>query len=152
MPLTVNTGLNDAQANNESNRSSYIYKDLNLFFTKHPLTSDVSKVTDVQAIKRSVRNLLLTNKGERLFHPEIGGNVRGSLFQNFTPISVIELQSAIAHVISTYEPRVILEEVIVNNSTAQDLDANRLRVIIQFSLANVPNIIEEVELFLNRIR
>ena len=152
MPLTVNTGLNDAQANNESNRSSYIYKDLNLFFTKHPLTSDVSKVTDVQAIKRSVRNLLLTNKGERLFHPEIGGDVKGSLFENFTPLAEIELQSAIAHVISTYEPRVILEEVIVNNSTAQDLDANRLRVIIQFSLANVPNIIEEVELFLNRIR
>jgi phage baseplate assembly protein W len=152
MPLTVNTGLNDAQANNESNRSSYIYKDLNLFFTKHPLTSDVSKVTDVQAIKRSVRNLVLTNRGERLFHPEIGGDVKGSLFENFTPLAEIELQSAIAHVISTYEPRVILEEVIVNNSTAQDLDANRLRVIIQFSLANVPNIIEEVELFLNRIR
>jgi len=152
MPLTVNTGLDDAQANNESARSSYIYKDLNHFFTKHPLTSDVSKVTDVQAIKRSVRNLLLTNKGERLFHPEIGGNVRGSLFQNFTPISVIELQSAITHVIRTYEPRVILEEVIVNESTSQDLDANRLRIIVQFSLANVPNIIEEVELFLNRIR
>ena len=152
MPLTVNTGLNDAQANNESNRSAYIYKDLNLFFTKHPLTSDVSKVTDVQAIKRSVRNLVLTNRGERLFHPEIGGDVKGSLFENFTPLAEIELQSAIAHVISTYEPRVILEEVIVNNSTAQDLDANRLRVIIQFSLANVPNIIEEVELFLNRIR
>ena len=152
MPLTVNTGLNDAQANNESNRSSYIYKDLNLFFTKHPLTSDVSKVTEVQAIKRSVRNLVLTNRGERLFHPEIGGDVKGSLFENFTPLAEIELQSAIAHVISTYEPRVILEEVIVNNSTAQDLDANRLRVIIQFSLANVPNIIEEVELFLNRIR
>ena len=152
MPLTVNTGLNDAQANNESSRSSYIYKDLNHFFTKHPLTSDVSKVTDVQAIKRSVRNLLLTNKGERLFHPEIGGNVKGSLFQNFTPITEIELQSAITHVIRTYEPRVVLQEVVVNDATGQDLDANRLRVIVQFSLANEPNEIEEVEVFLDRIR
>ena len=152
MPLTVNTGLNDAQANNESTRSSYIYKDLNIFFTKHPLTSDVSKVTDVQAIKRSVRNLVLTNKGERLFHPEIGGDVKGSLFENFTPLAEIELQSAIAHVISTYEPRVILEEVIVNDATGQDLDANRLRVIVQFSLANKPNEIEEVDVLLDRIR
>ena len=152
MPLTENTGLNDAQAHNESSRSSYIYKALNIFFTKHPLTSDVSKVTDVQAIKRSVRNLVLTNKGERLFHPEIGGNVRQSLFQNFTPISVIELQSAITDDIRTYEPRVILEEVVVNEATALDLDANRLRIIVQFSLANEPNTIEEVEVFLDRIR
>ena len=152
MPLTVNTGLNDAQANNESSRSSYIYKDLNLFFTKHPLTADVSKVTDVQAIKRSVRNLVLTNKGERLFHPEIGGGVKGVLFENFTPILEIELQSAITDVIRTYEPRVILEEVVVNEATAQDLDANRLRIIVQFSLANEPNTIEEVEVFLDRIR
>ena len=152
MPLTVNTGYGDAQANNESSRSSYIYKDLNIFFTKHPLTSDVSKVTDVQAIKRSVRSLILTNKGERLFHPEIGGNVRGSLFENFTPITEIELQSTITQVIRTYEPRVILEDVIVNDATSLDLDANRLRVIVKFSLANVPNEIEEVEIFLDRIR
>ena len=152
MPLTVNTGYDDAQANNESSRSSYIYKDLNIFFTKHPLTSDVSKVTDVQAIKRSVRSLILTNKGERLFHPEIGGNVRGSLFENFTPITEIELQSTITQVIKTYEPRVILEDVIVNDATSLDLDANRLRITVKFSLANVPNEIEEVEIFLDRIR
>ena len=152
MPLTVNTGYDDAQANNESSRSSYIYKDLNIFFTKHPLTSDVSKVTDVQAIKRSVRSLILTNKGERLFHPEIGGNVRGSLFENFTPITEIELQSTITQVIRTYEPRVILEDVIVNDATSLDLDANRLRITVKFSLANVPNEIEEVEIFLDRIR
>ena len=151
MPLTVNTGLNDAQANNESDKSSFIYKDLNLYFTKHPFTADVSKVTDVQAIKRSVRNLVLTNRGERLFHPEIGGDVKGSLFENFTPLAVIELQSAVSHVISTYEPRVVLEEVVVNDSI-RDLDANRLKILVQFSLVNIPNVIEEVEVFLNRIR
>ena len=151
MPLTVNTGLNDAQSHNESARSTHIYKDLNLFFTKHPLTADVSKVTDVQAIKRSVRNLVLTNRGERLFHPEIGGDVKGSLFENFTPLAVIELQSAVSHVISTYEPRVVLEEVVVNDSI-RDLDANRLKILVQFSLVNIPNVIEEVEVFLNRIR
>ena len=152
MPITYNTGYDDAQAVNESPRSTFIYKDLNLFFTKNPLSSDVSKVTDVQAIKRSVRNLVLTNRGERLFHPEIGGDVHGSLFENFTPITEIELQAAITNTLEIYEPRVILEEVVVNSPTGRDLDNNRLRITVRFSLANVPNKIEEVELFLDRIR
>jgi len=152
MPITYNTGYDDAQATNESPRSTFIYKDLNLFFTKNPLSSDVSKVTDVQAIKRSVRNLVLTNRGERLFHPEIGGNVHGSLFENFTPITEIELQSTITNTLEIYEPRVILEEVVVNSPTGRDLDNNRLRITVSFTLANVPNKIEEVEVFLDRIR
>ena len=152
MPITYNTGYDDAQSTNESPRSTFIYKDLNLFFTKNPLSGDVGKVTDVQAIKRSVRNLVLTNRGERLFHPEIGGDVYGSLFENFTPITEIELQSAITHTLEIYEPRVGLEEVVVNSPTGRDLDNNRLRITVRFALTNVPNEIEEVEDFLDRIR
>ena len=152
MPITYNTGYDDAQSTNESPRSTFIYKDLNLFFTKNPLSGDVGKVTDVQAIKRSVRNLVLTNRGERLFHPEIGGDVYGSLFENFTPITEIELQSAITHTLEIYEPRVVLEEVVVNSPTGRDLDNNRLRITVRFALTNVPNKIEEVEVFLDRIR
>ena len=152
MPITVNKGYDDAQIKNESPRSNFIYKDLNLFFTKNPLTKDVSKVTDVQAIKRSVRNLVLTDRGERLFHPEIGGDVKGSLFENFTPIMEVELRSAIKNVIEIYEPRVVLEDVKVNDPSGNDLDNNRLRIIIQFYLTNVPEVLEEVDVFLNRIR
>ena len=154
MPITINKGYDDAQVKNESPRSNFIYKDLNLFFTKNPLTKDVSKATDVQAIKRSVRNLVLTDRGERLFHPEIGGDVKGSLFENFTPIMEVELRSAIKNVIEIYEPRVVLEDVKVNDPSGNDLDNNRLRIIIQFYLDNVPEVLEEVEadVFLNRIR
>jgi len=152
MPITVNKGYDDAQVKNESLRSNFIYKDLNLFFTKNPLTKDVSKVTDVQAIKRSVRNLVLTDRGERLFHPEIGGDVKGSLFENFTPIMEVELRSAIKNVIEIYEPRVVLEDVKVNDPSGNDLDNNRLRITIQFYLDNVPEVLEEVDVFLNRIR
>ena len=152
MPITVNKGYDDAQIKNESPRSNFIYKDLNLFFTKNPLTNDVSKVTDVQAIKRSVRNLVLTDRGERLFHPEIGGDVKGSLFENFTPIMEVELRSAIKNVIEIYEPRVVLEDVKVNDPSGNDLDNNRLRITIQFYLDNVPEVLEEVDVFLNRIR
>ena len=152
MATEVNKGYDDAQANNESSRSTFIYKDLNLFFTKHPVTDDVSKLTDIQAIKRSVRTLILTNKGERLFHPEIGSNINSSLFELYTPIMQEELRLAISDVIRLYEPRVVLHEVIVNSATSQDLDQNRLRIIIKFSIQNVPNEIEQLEIVMDRIR
>ena len=152
MATTVNTGLSDAQIVNESPASSYIYKDLNLFFSKHPVSDDVTSVTDVQAIKRSVRNLVLTDRGERLFHPEIGGTVRGSLFNTFNPLTQHELEKAVFDVIRNYEPRVFVDNVAVNDPDSLDLDANRLRLMVQFSLQNVPNEIHEVEIFLNRIR
>ena len=72
MATEYNEGFSDAQSVNNSKRDTFLYKDLNLFFTPNPVTKDVSKVTDVQAIKRSVRNLVLLNPGEKPFHPEIG--------------------------------------------------------------------------------
>ena len=152
MPITYNTGYDDAQAVNESPRSTFIYKDLNMFFTKHPTSKDVSKVTDVQAIKRAVRNLVLLNRGEKPFHPEIGGNVHGSLFENFTPIAEIELQAAIESTLSIYEPRIVLEQVKVNDDDGYSLDQNKLGITISFSIANVPNEVHDVEVFLDKVR
>jgi len=152
MPITYNTGYDDAQAVNESPRSTFIYKDLNMFFTKHPTSKDVSKVTDIQAIKRAVRNLVLLNRGEKPFHPEIGGNVHGSLFENFTPIAEIELQTAIESTLEIYEPRVVLEEVKVNDNEGYSLDQNKLGITVSFSIANVPNEIHDVEVFLDKVR
>ena len=152
MPITYNTGYDDAQAVNESPRSTFIYKDLNHFFTKHPTSKDVSKVTDVQAIKRAVRNLVLLNRGEKPFHPEIGGNVHGSLFENFTPIAEIELRTAIQSTLSTYEPRVVLEKVVVNDDSGYSLDQNKLGITISFSMVNVPNVVHDVEVFLDKVR
>ena len=152
MPITYNTGYDDAQAVNESPRSTFIYKDLNMFFTKHPTSKDVSKVTDVQAIKRAVRNLVLLNRGEKPFHPEIGGNVHGSLFENFTPMAEIELQTAIESTLSIYEPRVVLEQVKVNDDEGYSLDQNKLGITVSFSIANVPNEVHDVEVFLDKVR
>ena len=152
MPITYNTGDDDAQAVNESPRSTFIYKDLNMFFTKHPASKDVSKVTDVQAINRAVRNLVLLNQGEKPFHPEIGGNVHGSLFENFTPLSEVELQVAIEGTLNRWEPRVVVEEVKVNDSEGYSLDQNKLGITVSFSIANVPNVIHDVEVFLDKVR
>ena len=69
----------DASRQNEKN-SSRIYKDLNLNFSANPVTQDVTTVTDVISVKRSIRNLLLTNHYDRPFHPEIGSNIQHLLF------------------------------------------------------------------------
>ena len=149
--VEYNEGFSDAQSVNNSKRDTFLYKDLNLFFTPNPVTKDISKVTDVQAIKRSVRNLVLLNPGEKPFHPEIGTGIMGALFENFDPIQLSALRSRIEEVILKYEPRVILRSVDFG-AEEQNLDNNTLSCRISFFISNAPDRLEEVEVFLQRIR
>ena len=70
----------DASSTNKSKKSTRTYIDLDLDFTRHPVTNDVVKITDVEAVKRSVKNLINTQFYERPFHPELGCGVRDMLF------------------------------------------------------------------------
>ena len=72
----------DSSQSTSKKRVNRIYSDLDLDFTRNPVTSDVVKLTDVEAVKRSVKNLIQTNHYERPFHPEIGSDVRALLFEN----------------------------------------------------------------------
>ena len=81
----------DAQSQNDISRNVRQYSDLDLFFTKKTVGSDVNKVTDIQAVKRSVRNLILLNAFEKPFHPEISSGVRDMLFENMTPVVAVVL-------------------------------------------------------------
>jgi hypothetical protein len=150
--VQYNEGFDDAESVNNSPRSTFIHKDLNLFFTRNPVTSDVSVVTDVQAIKRSVRNLVLLNPGEKPFHPEIGTGIRGALFENVTPPIRELIRNRIVEVLTIYEPRISVEEVTFNDPDNQRLDNNELNCSISFSIKNSPNQLEEVEIMLQRIR
>ena len=82
----------DASVTNNSKRANRIYKDLDLNFGRNPITNDVNKLTDVEAVKRSVRNLINTNHYERPFHPEIGSGLRGMLFEPMSPLTANGLQ------------------------------------------------------------
>lgn len=137
----------DASTNNKSKRSNRVYKDLDLNFTRNPVTNDVTKIEDVDAIKRSVRNLVQTNFFEKPFHPEVGCGVRELLFENYTPIIGIFLKRKIGEVITAYEPRVSLQ----NISLEDDGDRNRLKVSIYFYVQNVPEPVV-VETYLQRLR
>ena len=76
------TAYLDAQSQNDIDRNVRQYSDLDLFFGRKTSNNDVSKITDIQAVKRSIRNLVLLNTYEKPFHPEISSGVRGMLFEN----------------------------------------------------------------------
>ena len=138
----------DASINtNKSVRSNRAYSDLNLNFNKNPATKDVAKLKDVEAVKRAVRNLILTNRFERPFHPEIGSDVRSLLFENMTPVVEVLLKDRIKETIDVYEPRADVTDIIVSG----DSDRNEYRVQIEFRVLNVPNPIVVTE-FLQRLR
>ena len=137
----------DASSTNKSKRSINNYKDLDLNFTRNPVTNDVTRIEDVDAVKRSVKNLVQTNFYERPFHPELGCGIRELLFENYTPIIGIFLKRKIAEVINRYEPRVSL----VNVTLDDDPDRNRLKVSLYFYVQNVPDAVV-IETFLQRLR
>tara|TARA_A100001201_G_scaffold6597_1_gene10865 strand:- start:185 stop:616 length:432 start_codon:yes stop_codon:yes gene_type:complete len=137
----------DASATNNSSRSNRIYSDLNLNFTKNPATKDVARLTDVEAVKRSVRNLILTNRFERPFHPEIGSSIRDLLFETITPLNAILLQDRVEEVIDNFEPRANINQVIVQD----EIDRNRYKVTVSFYVVNTPEPVTITE-FLQRLR
>ena len=137
----------DAQGTNKSSRSNRIYSDLNLNFTKNPATNDVARLTDIEAVKRSVRNLILTNRFERPFHPEIGSSIRDLLFENITPLNAVLLQDRVEEVIENFEPRATVQQVMVQD----EIDQNRYRVTISFYVNNMPEPVQITE-FLQRLR
>ena len=137
----------DAQANNDITRNVKQYRDLDLFFSKKT-NKDLNKVTDIEAVKRSVRNLILTNTFEKPFHPEIGGNVRGLLFENMTPMVSAVISRKIEDSIINHEPRARL----VGVKTQPDFNTNGYNVSVYFYVANAPTELVELDTFLERLR
>ena len=137
----------DATTTNQSKRSNRIYSDLNLSFTKNPATKDVAKLFDVQAIKRAVKNIILTNKYERPFNSDFGCNLRGFLFENITEPLLVIIKDRVAMAIEKYEPRVTVEDVVVND----DQDKNGLSIMVSF-LINGTEAPVSVSTFLQRVR
>ena len=137
----------DATQTNESTRSSKVYKDLNLAFEQNTATKDIQKIKDVEAVKRSVRNLINTNHYEKPFHPEIGSNLRAMLFELMTPQMNHVISKQVENLINNYEPRCNLVQVF----TQPRLDRNGYSVQISFRVQNHPDEVI-VESFLERLR
>ena len=144
----VKSGYRDAQRINASGRSVRLYKDLALSFERNSSTDDVIVKKDVEAVKQSVRNLILTNHFERPFHPEIGSNVTSILFEPMNPITANSLTRVIEEVIVNFEPRVRL----VSVDARPNLDRNAYEVTISFYVRNIPGELVQLTTLLERSR
>ena len=138
----------DAQAQNDITRNVRQWKDLDLFFGRKTVSKDINKITDVQAVKRSIRNLVLLNFYEKPFHPEIAGGVREMLFENMTPITSFIIAKKIEDVIENYEPRAKL----IGVRASPNLDRNEYEITIEFYVVNAPTELVDLTVFLEVLR
>tara|TARA_R110001592_G_scaffold298936_1_gene569751 strand:+ start:483 stop:911 length:429 start_codon:yes stop_codon:yes gene_type:complete len=140
--------LYDAATQNTSSRNARQYTDLDLFFGKKSSNSDVQELTDVKAVKRSIRNLVLLNHYEKPFHPEIASGIRNMLFELMTPVTAQILARKIEDVINNYEPRARL----VGVTAIPLLDKNTYEVSIEFYVVNTPTELVDLSIMLERLR
>lgn len=123
------------------------YSDFDLDFGAHPVTKDVSKKLNENAITQSVRNLLLTSHYERPFKPELGSNLKKFLFEPIDNITTSLIQDAIWYTLTNYEPRIEIQEVVAT----PNYDENRYDVTMSFFIKNTIDPIT-ISFFLERVR
>tara|TARA_B100000085_G_scaffold274472_1_gene291166 strand:- start:646 stop:1071 length:426 start_codon:yes stop_codon:yes gene_type:complete len=137
----------DATNTNNSKRISRTFKDLDLDFGLNSVTKDVNRLTDAEAIKRSVRNLINTNNYERPFHPEIGSGIRGLLFEPMTELTTHFMRQRITEMLNEYEPRIFLNKIVCR----PDEERNSYFTSITFTIIGTQEPVV-VETFLERVR
>lgn len=125
----------------DANKKSRFFKDISMSFKVNPLNFDLISIQNEQAINRSIRNLVLTSRGEKFFQPLFGSQVYDSLFENIDNLSAAALKSQIVNVITNREPRVELSQsdgVIVE----PDFDNNAFNVQINYNIIgmNLPTV------------
>lgn len=124
-----------------------IYKDLNISFIPNPITNKIGVLKNEDAIKKAVRNVVLTNNGEKFFKPLYGGNITALLFENFSVATAQKIKTQIRRSVNRYEPRVDVLDVQVEDIP----DRNTLNVKIIFKII-ATNSVTETSISLERIR
>ena len=146
--VTQRSAFTDAASLNDISRDVRQYRDLDLFFSKNQGNGDVNRITGVEAVKRSIRNLVLLNFYENPFNPEIGSDVRYLLFENMSPLTSVVLAEAIEDVIEDFEPRARL----ISVRAFPNLDRNEYEVTIEFFVVNTPTELVDMTVFLEVLR
>ena len=144
----MSTALSDFNKNG-SKRTAHrnLYSDLNIALPIHPTLNDITPLRDIDAVKNSVKNLLMTNQFEKPFHPEIGSNITGYLFEPIDQITAVALKGEIKRVLEEFEPRINVTRV----QCFPDIDNNRYEVTIGFNVNYFPDE-PEVNFYLERLR
>ena len=122
------------------------FKDLSFNFTKNPITNDIVVLKNNEAIKQSVKNLVLTKLGERVFRPEIGTDVSSYLFELNRSVAANELIQQIEQVLEFYESRIILQRIDVDVDDA----LNSFDVSIEYLIVGLPPEVQNLSFILVR--
>ena len=124
------------------------FKDISASFKSHPLTNDAIALKNASAVARSVRNIVMTFPGEKPFNPTFGSKISKSLFENIDNISAITIKDEIANSIRRFEPRVILDDLIVK----PDFDNNSFDVLIVYRIVGINIPAQQLEFVLQSTR
>lgn len=128
-------------------KEKFSFTDLDFAFAIHPVTKELVISTDSNAIRKSLRNLVMTSHYERLFHPEIGSNIRQLLFEPMTPLTSNYLETEIYNTITNYEPRVDLVSIDID----AQYDYNAYNISITYYEKNSTQPVT-IDLLLERLR
>jgi phage baseplate assembly protein W len=109
-----------------------LYADLRKDLAISPVSNDLTVLKNDDAVKDALKNLLLTDRGERLMQPNLGGNIRALLFENLTPAILTMIKTQIEETVKLYEPRAELIDVTV----AADMDSDNVSANITFYVRN----------------
>lgn len=124
-----------------------IYSDFKKDLSVSPLSNDLALFKNEDSVKESLKNLILTDRGERLMQPNLGGNIRAALFENMTPAGLKLIEEQVKTTIEIYEPRAEIIDVIVNGN----LNDNAVKVTVKFFVKNQEQPVE-LDVFLERTR
>ena len=129
-------------------RTSEPFRDISLTFKRHPVTNDIIMLKNEDAIKRAVQNLVRTQIGERFFNTDLGTRITSSLFELANDDYIEPIQTEIEMVITQYEPRVVLQQVVVESRPEQ----NALDVSIQYKIVGLNSPSQNVQFILEPTR
>ena len=123
-----------------------LYSDFDLSFISHPNTKDITILKDIDSVKQSVKNLILTNKGERPFNPRLGSKIRALLFEPVDEFTAFDIKEEVLITLNNFEPRIV----VTNIEVISEPDFNRFKLSIDFQM--VTNLdTGEVSFYLERV-
>lgn len=124
-----------------------IFSDIDLNFTRHPITDDVSRKTDAAAVNQSLRNLILTANYERPFNSNIGSPIRALMFEPYSPMLRVLLKTVVEQTVENFEPRISLQDVIISPNESN----NSLEISIYYYILNSTSL-QSFQMTLERTR
>ena len=129
-------------------KKTEIYSDFLNSFEQNPLTGALARVTNEDSVKQSLRNIILTNIGERFYDSNKGSKIKQSLFELYDPSTVEIIRIQLGEAIAAYEPRAIIQDIRLQ----EDLERNGYYVTLIFSIINIPDQTFSLDLSIQRVR